>query len=308
MYALECPECGAPAPTPPDRVCSYCKYQFPVAAGAHAQDGFGLNWLLDRARAALNALPGVLLGPAIDARASSEARRSFARNALPDETLVVVYDPGRAMDGVGWAITQRRFCWSSLEGPKDIEWRALSAGAIVHMHPSLTVGGSEVPASDLAVTRALAELLRLLATCASGLPAAPQQAPKFSDDMLLEGLRRALGNAAGLRCWPDVSPEREQSAREAHGPEIEPAARVLALYGYESSWLGGTGDGWMLTSRRVYSHSAQWGTSSVELARIVAEGVSVQHDYVSVQMKVALMVPEEQRGPLAAFFRTLAKY
>lgn len=136
MYHFECPQCGAPAPAPPIRVCPYCKYQYPIAAGTHAPDGFGLNWLLDRARTHLAKVPNVLIGAAIDARALDEARRSYARGALPDEPIVALHDPHRALDGVGWAITQRRFCWSALDGPREIEWRKLEPSGIVHVHPS----------------------------------------------------------------------------------------------------------------------------------------------------------------------------
>ncbi len=305
MYVLECPQCGAPAPTPPDRVCAYCKHEFAYAPGAHAPDGFGLNWLLDRAREHLGVVAGALVGPAIDARAVHEARRSYARNALADEALVAVYDPGRAMDGVGWALTQRRFCWSTVEGPRDIPWRALTPDAVSHVHPSLTVAGSAVPVADPDAARALAALLRLLAMSAQSLPAPREKAAKFSDEAILQGLQRAVGFVNKLYYWPDIPKDKEQNAREVYGGEIHPAEKVLALY--DTTWLGGGDEGWILTARRVYSNSS-WGVAWVDLENIVGEGVAVMRDHVSVQMKAAMVFPEELRGRLAAFVRTLAKY
>jgi hypothetical protein len=305
VYHFDCPQCGAPAPAPPVRLCPYCKYQYPVAAGTHAPDGFGLNWLLDRARAHLGAVPTVQIGRAITARSLDEARRSYARGALEDEPIVALHDPRGAYDGVGWAITQRRFCWSAVDGPRELEWRKLDPTGIVHIHPTLSVMGISIPAEDPDVARSLAALLRVLALTASAIPSAPTEAPKFDDPTLLARFRHMVPGAKDLYVAPDIPPNKEANARAVYGAEIRPAERVLALY--DATWFGSGDEGWILTSRRVYA-TASWGPVWVNLDNIVNEGVSVLGDYVDIQMRVALTGPKNVLYQLAGFFRSLAKY
>jgi len=213
MYHFECPQCGAAAPAPPIRLCPYCRYQYPVAAGTHAPDGFGLNWLVDRARAHVGEIPSVLIGAAIDARALDEARRSYARGALPDEPIVAIHDPNRAVDGIGWAITQRRFCWSAVDGPRDVTWRQLDANSVVHLHPTLSVMGAAIPAEDPAVASALATLLRVLALTASTLPQPFDEQTKFDDASLLARFRQMVPAHEDLYVSPDIPPSKDSNAR-----------------------------------------------------------------------------------------------
>lgn len=286
-------------------MCPYCKHQYPVAAGTHAPDGFGLNWLFDRARAHLSAIPAVQLGNAIDARSLDEARRSYARGALPDEPIIALHNPGLAMDGLGWAITQRRFCWGTQQGAREIAWRDLDASQIVHVHPSLSVMGAEIPVQDPTVATALAALLRVLALTADTVPTGVAKA-KFDDETLIETFRRTVPAHKSLFVSPDIPADKEQNARAVYGHEIHPAERVLVLY--DATWFGSADEGWLLTARRVYA-TASWGPVWIDLANIVNEGVAVLGDReVSLHMKVGLTGPSDSLYQLAGFFRALAKY
>lgn len=305
MYHFTCPQCGAPAPAPPIRLCPYCRYQYPVAAGTHAPDGFGLNWLLDRANAHLGAIPSVQIGRAITAQSLDEARRSYARGVLDDEPIVALYDPRGAYDGIGWAITQRRFCWSAVDGPRELEWRKLDPAGIVHIHPTLSVMGFSIPVEDLDVARSLAALLRVLALTASALPSPLTKAPKFDDPTLLARFRHMVPGAKDLYVAPDIPANKEANARAVYGAEIHPAERILVLY--DATWFGSGDKGWILTARRVYA-TGRWGPVWVDLDRIVNEGVSVLGDYVSIQSRVDLTGPKSVLHQLAGFFRSLAKY
>jgi hypothetical protein len=207
---------------------------------------------------------------------------------------------------VGWALTQRGFYFSAVPTARAIAWRALEPAMVVHQHPSLTVAGASVCADDVDVARALAGLLRVLALSADGLPEAPKAPPKFTDESVLASLRAKIPAAKSLHYWPDVPPEKEQAAREVYGADLHPAERVLALY--DTTWLGGGDEGWLLTARRLYTNDPWEGRSFVELANIVREGVFVGSKGVVVQMKATACCPDEMRAPLAEFFRGLAKY
>ncbi|MDP3274266.1 MAG: hypothetical protein Q8Q09_03670 [Deltaproteobacteria bacterium] len=303
MIALECPKCGAAAPPPPGRVCEYCRYVFAIAPGAHSADGFALHWLTDRVSAAFGAQSSVQIAPRIDPARRLDASQSYARGLAHEEPVAALWAPS---PGIGWAMTQQRFCWSTVTGPREIAWRNLTPDAVSFVHPSLSVQGVAIPFDDANVARALAELLRLLAMSAAALPKPQQTAPKFADEFLHSLLKSTVGPVKDLYYWPDIPREKETAARAVHGASIHPAERMLALY--DTTWFGAGDEGWVLTSRVIASSDSSARTAQVKLENIVRESVFVNSDGVVVQMAVTAAFPESHRGQLADFFRALAKY